>query len=259
MQNQTLTDREYWDNRWERIKLPVEIREETAKHTTRQIIKIVSQTLPRKDHLKILEIGGSPGKWLAYFKKNYRYDIYAIDYSEIGCTKMKENFDVLNLEATIYRCNILTDDLSNLPRFDIVYSMGFIEHFRDLNTILKKHLELIGEGGILMIGVPNFAGVTRFVLKKTAPRIFSTHNLQAMDIKNWRILEEKYRLIPLFKGYIGGFDLHHCRRCENRTLVNKTIRLFFKLTTRFTDNFTFFRKFNSGYWSPYLFGIYKKR
>jgi hypothetical protein len=136
--------------------------------------------------------------------------------------------------------------------------MGFIEHFSDLSSILEKHLELLKEGGILILGVPNFAGIARFVLKKTAPRIFSTHNLQAMDIRKWRILAEKYHLTPFYEGYIGGFDLHHCRRCEKRTLVNRTIRLFFKLITRVTDYFTFFRKFNSGYWSPYLFGVYKK-
>lgn len=247
-----------WDKRWNRLKLPLEVKKDFASITTQEIIKIFDKTLPHKHEISILEIGGAPGRWLAYFKKNFNYDISAIDYSEIGCKKMKENFDILKIKANIYRLDILKDNLSNIPQFDIVYSLGFIEHFSDTTLLVKKHLELLKNGGILILGVPNFSGFTKFVLKKTSPRIYKTHNTDAMDLEKWKAFEEKFKLEPLFKGYIGGFNLIHCKRCENRTLVNRAIRFFFKTTLAITKRIKFLKNFNSKYWSPYLLGIYRK-
>lgn len=34
--------------------------------------------------------------------------------------------------------------------FDIVYSLGFVEHFEDLNIVIKKHTELLKPAGILL-------------------------------------------------------------------------------------------------------------
>ena len=258
MEKRELTEHEYWDNRWLRIKLPVEIKRDTTKFVTREMIGIFDRYLPQKDGLRILEIGGAPGRWLAYFRKHFHYDIHGIDYSRTGCAKMKENFDLLNVPATIYRFNILTDDTSSLPLFDIVYSFGLIEHFGDLSQLLEKHLKMLKEEGILMIGVPNFSGIAKLILQKTSPGILATHNLGAMDLKTYEAFEDKYSLTPLFKGYLGGLDPHNCRRCEQRTPVNRLIRLFFKVLTGVTNRISFLRRFNSWRWSPYLLVIFKR-
>lgn len=147
MPHKELTEQKYWDNRWNRVRLPAIVSEKSAKSSTQEIIKLIDRYLPKKEDITILEIGGAPGRWLAYFRNNFHYDVHALDYSETGCAKIKENFDRLNLDVTIHRCNLLTDDLSALPRFDIVYSMGFIEHFSELDAIVEKHLNLLREGG----------------------------------------------------------------------------------------------------------------
>ncbi len=258
MEGKELTGKEYWDSRWGRVKLPVEVQEENAQRVIKEILDKIRNVLPKQKNISLLEIGGAPGPWLAYFRKKYQYNVAAIDFSDIGCEKIRENFVLLDLPVNIYNKNLLTDNLSDLPRFDIVCSFGFIEHFIDLNVVIQKHVELLKDNGLLLLGVPNFSGISHWVLKKTSPGIFSTHNIQAMDIDNWRIIEENYGLKPLFKGYIGGFDLRHCRRCANRTLLNRLIRLFFKLFTRLADRIGFLKRYNSRYWSPYLFAVYKK-
>jgi 2-polyprenyl-3-methyl-5-hydroxy-6-metoxy-1,4-benzoquinol methylase len=102
---------------------------------------------------------------------------------------MREAFEIANMDVTIYNHDIFSD-LSDLPRFDIVFSMGFIEHFSDLGSIVGKHVELLKKHGILLLGVPNYPGISQFVLKRLAPRLLSTHNLEAMDIKNWKFLKK---------------------------------------------------------------------
>jgi SAM-dependent methyltransferase len=258
LRNRELLEAEDWDRRWNRLRIPTEVKRDTAQFATKDLIAIFDRVLPQKEGIDILEIGAAPGRWLAYFKKNFHYNIHAIDYSSTGCQKMQENFDSLKLDATIYKLNILTDNLSEIPHFDIVYSFGFIEHFGDFIPIVGKHAELLKKGGLLIIGVPNFAGFTKTILQKTAPGIYTTHNTDAMDIEKWKFFEERYQLSPLFKGYLGGFNLVHCKRCENRTFVNRTIRIFFKTLTRITAQIGFLRKLNSKHWSPYLLGVYRK-
>jgi len=73
---------------------------------------------------------------------------------------MREAFEIRNLDVTIYNRDIF-GDLSDLPSFDIVFSMGFIEHFSDLDSIVGKHVELLKKHGILLLGVPNYRGIPR--------------------------------------------------------------------------------------------------
>jgi 2-polyprenyl-3-methyl-5-hydroxy-6-metoxy-1,4-benzoquinol methylase len=224
-----LTDRGYWENRWKRIRIPKEIRRDTKHQIKKELVKVFDTCLPPRERLTILEIGGAPGQFLIYFTKQFGYLPHAIDYSTIGCEKMREAFEIANMDVTIYNRDIFSD-LSDLPRFDIVFSMGFIEHFSDLDSIVEKHIELLKKQGILLLGVPNYRGISHIVLKRLAPQKLSMHNLEAMDIKNWESFEKKQGLQTVFKAYIGGFNPGSFRRCENRTLKNLLIRFSLRLS-----------------------------
>lgn len=207
MANEKLTDKEYWDNRWEGTRLPA-IVEPTTKHPiNKEILRLLRDFLPQGT-LSAVEIGGAPGQFVAYLSKYHGYRTSIIEYSQTGCQKTRENFKRLGLDVEIYERDFFSD-LSDLPRFDVVVSMGFIEHFSDLNDVLRRHVNLLGKGGILVLGVPNFAGISQTVLKRMAPQMLARHDLRAMDLRNWSILEDTYGLTALFKGYIGGFAPKH--------------------------------------------------
>lgn len=255
-----LTGKQHWEDRWDRVKLPAIIDPDTSNVIAREILNVWDRYLPvpRFDApFSALEVGGAPGPFLAYMAKYMGYQAFAIDYSEVGCRKMKENFDLLGLDVTIYHRDFF-DDLSDIPRFDLVFSMGFIEHFGDLNDVVARHVRLLKEGGFLVLGVPNFRGISQKVLSRLTPNLISMHNLDTMDIQQWDRFESLFGLEPLFKEYLGGFEPKNFRRCENQTLKNQAIRLFFK-SVRFlvTDPFPFLRKYNSVNWSAYLMGVYR--
>lgn len=52
---------------------------------------------------------------------------------------MQVAFEIANVDATIYNRDIFADIL-DLPSFDIVFYMGFIEHFSDLDSVSKSIL-----------------------------------------------------------------------------------------------------------------------
>lgn len=255
MTGEQLTEKQYWDNHWEQSRLPAIMDPTTKNPINRQIVRIFKEVLPEKK-LSALEIGGAPGQFIAYLSKHHGYEANVIEYSEMGCRKTNENFDALGLNVNVYNRDLF-DDLSDLPRFDVVISMGFIEHFNDLDSVFRRHIDLLSKNGILVVGVPNFGGIYQKVLKHTSPHMLSRHNLEAMDIQNWSPIERVYGLTPLFKGYIGGFEPKYLKRCERRTLKNLFIRYSFKMVNSLMSPFPSFRKYNSPTWSAYLMGIYK--
>lgn len=250
-----LSEKEYWESCWPKVRLPSIIEPTTKKPTNKEILRIFQDILPKKE-LAVIEIGGAPGQFAAYFNRFHGYKVSIIEYTDIGCQKTRENAELLGLDITIYHRDFF-GDLSDLPRFDIVISMGLIEHFTDLDDVFRRHIALLKKGGILILGVPNFKGISQKILSKTAPKMLARHNLKAMGLNNWSSIERVHGLSPLFKGYIGGFDPKILKRCENRTPLNLSIRYFFKMLSCVFNILPFLRRYNSPQWSAYLLGIYK--
>jgi SAM-dependent methyltransferase len=251
-----LTEQSQWDDRWDRTRLPAILEPQTANAVNREILRAFETCLP-KGPLVTLEIGGAPGQYLAFFSKYFGYVPHALDYSEIGVRKIRENFALLGMPVTVYRQDFF-DDLSGLPRFDLVFSMGFAEHFTSLEAVVGRHLMLLKPGGILVVGMPNFRGIYQWGLRRLAPRMLSMHCLEAMDTRRWEAFEKSLGLKTIFRGFIGGFEPKVFRRCETKTLSRMAIRLLFKCA-RFavTDRLPGLRKFNHPFWSAYLLGIYR--
>ena len=252
-----LTEKQYWDNYWKAIDLPLEIKRENSAPNIIAELGIFEKNLP-KGNLSILEIGGAPGQYLAWFHKNLGYEITCFDYSSVGCEKTKENFKLLNIPGEVVQGDLFSDEVE-LSQFDIVCSFGFIEHFTDLEGVVAKHLKFLKPGGILLLGVPNFLGINHLFLKRLAPDLLSGHNLKSMDANSWNSFENKFHLEVLFKNYVGGFEPAVFLKQEKKSFVNNSLFFVARLLNRvFHNNFKWLRKYNSKNTSGYLMGIYRK-
>lgn len=257
MVKSTLTEKSYWDEMWRGVKLPAEIKRSDNNLLLNKELDVFEKYLPNKA-LSILEIGGAPGQYLAYFHKQFGYNVHCIDYSESGCEKTVKNFEYLNIDGQVYHADIFSKEL-DLPQFDIVFSMGFIEHFTDLKLVVGKHLQLLKPGGMLMLGIPNFLGINKFFLKSLAPGMLSQHNLSTMNLYNWIAFEEHYRLEIIFRNYIGGFEPMTFLLKEKNSFWNSVLFLKARVLNKiFHQNFKSLRNINSKYFSAYAIGVYRK-
>ena len=253
-----LTNSLYWDNYWKNIRLPKEIQRSNNRLLQNKILDIFDTFLAKDSNKSVAEIGGAPGQYLAYLAKNFGYKVNCIDSSDVGCRKTKENFKLLKIDGSVFQVDIFKENI-DLPQFDIVISLGFIEHFNDINFVISKHLDILKPGGILILGVPNFLGVTKFFLKVLCPNLLSKHNLKIMNIKNWDYIQNEFQLHKIFNNYVGGFEPSIFNRIETKTAKTK----LFKLTASFLNilfhkNLKVLRKFNNKFISGYLLGIYFK-
>ena len=255
--NERLTDVSHWDEVWSDISLPMEVGRSKGPLAWRAIVAVLDEYLPKKAGLDVLEIGGAPGQVLAYLSKAHGYSIHCLDYSPAGCEKTRENFALLGVPGKTYCGDVFSDDL-NLPTFDVVYSLGFIEHFSDLTIPIERHLKLLKPGGILVVTIPNYQGINAWVMRRLAPTRLAKHNLQSMDIALWKSFEDKFGLITLHKGYIGGLWIGVLATYEGTKLIPRIAVLVLKAFLRLISPLlTLMKNFNSKYFSPCAVAVYQ--
>jgi hypothetical protein len=80
-----------------------------------------------------------------------------------------------------------------------------------------------------------------------------------MNLENWKVFKTELGLMPVFEGYIGGFEPLNMKKIEKRTVFNSLLYFIIQvLTVCFSFRFPVLRKYNSARISSYLLGIYRK-
>lgn len=197
-----LTEVKFWEDYWANCKLP------STVDMNFSFERCLAQAL--KDHLptlqgEVLEVGCAPGKWLAFMAEEFGLKPSGIEYSEAGMRATTQNFQMLGLESG----RIYTGDFFQIKpdrQFDVVMSFGFIEHFEDADSVVELHLRWLKPGGILILGVPNFRGVYRYLQSALDSEILDKHNLEIMRIDYFQKLALRYQLKTEYIGYIGSFE-----------------------------------------------------
>jgi SAM-dependent methyltransferase len=260
MHDDRLTDEGYWDSYWRDLRLPQEIAPGHPGSYQSQILGVFDRYLGNGVGRSALEIGGAPGQYLAYVARTLGYSIACLDYSDVGCEKTRENLRLLGLAGTVYQGDLFADAM-DLPSFDVVYSLGLIEHFVDLPGIVGRHLQFLRPGGLLLLGCPNLTGINHLFLRSLAPDLLARHNLETMKASRWREFERRFGLTVLFKGYVGGFEAQVLDRNESGTRHNqillRIVRVLRRVQNDYPNRLRWLRG-NSRLTSAYLMGVYRK-
>jgi SAM-dependent methyltransferase len=189
--------RQFWESTWSTVK-PV-----LYPGPIFQFAPLAERYLPKTEGLSLIELGGMPGNHLVYFNKEFGYRVCALDYvADMGL--VKETFatnGVTNFE--IVNCNLF--DFFPSEKFDIVFSLGLIEHFEDWRAIWNKHNELLRPGGYLFIGLPNTRFLHWVLMKLFCPTILAVHRTYFMAPKTLMRLSTESRLDVLFCNYIATY------------------------------------------------------
>ena len=148
--------------------------------------RLLKSNVP-KPGMSVLEIGFAPGKHLAWVAKALGANVSGLDYSEFGMQAAERLFRSLQIKADL-RCEDVFATSFRASYFDLVYSLGLIEHFDDPRPIVGKHLELVKPGGSAIIIVPNYAGIYGRLQKYFDPDNLAIHNLGIMSIEGLKEL-----------------------------------------------------------------------
>jgi 2-polyprenyl-3-methyl-5-hydroxy-6-metoxy-1,4-benzoquinol methylase len=129
--------------------------------------------------MTVVEVGCAPGKHLAWVTHTLGAHVSGLDYSARGLEFSRRLFEALGLTGDLRCEDLLNTTLAN-DAFDLVYSVGVIEHFDDPRPIVARHVALARPGGVVVIAVPNYRGVYGTLQRHFDAPNLAIHNLQIM-------------------------------------------------------------------------------
>lgn len=197
-----LTEVEFWEEYWAGVTLP------SVVDLTFSFERCLANELKR--HLagcsgEVLEIGCAPGKWLAFLNAELGLIPSGIEYSEAGMAATSANFSRLGITYNhIWSGDFLA--IEPEERFDVVISLGFIEHFSNVDEVVARHLQWLKPGGTLVLEVPNLRGVYRPIQLVLDRSLLDKHNLEIMNLAFFRQLASRFKLTVRHIGYTGSFE-----------------------------------------------------
>lgn len=192
-----LVKQEYWDESYVNHSF-VELPEDNP---IKQWINDVKLLKPQGS---CIEIGTYPGGYINEFGK-LGYEISGIDL-----TSRVTELNVIFANKKHNVGSFIQSDFLNFcfpPKYDIVCSFGFIEHFLDYKLIIQKHADILKSKGVLLIVTPSFSSPVQLFLRRIMDsENLKRHNLKSMNPDDWATyLQDKgFRIVR--KDYIGGFD-----------------------------------------------------
>lgn len=237
-----LTDREHWDAQWERAagaappdegdwaasvaadwflgglvaRLSGERGLKLMDHYAYHILwdVLYPAWLPRKPGARVIEIGCAPGHHLVEVATRCGYVPYGVDYSEVGVRAARATFEANGFPPeNIVQADVFSPEFVTCRReaFDVVMSRGFVEHFADLDPVMRIHADLLAPGGTLMVEVPNLRGVYYPYLRFFAREVLAAHNTEVMRLSVLRRSCARAGLRPVHCDYFGRFALDEFR------------------------------------------------
>jgi SAM-dependent methyltransferase len=256
---QPLTSAAHWDTYWEHAPaLPAEAHA-NGKSSTRAILEVIDRFVAWDPPRTVLEVGGAPGGYAAHLYRRFGHEICVLDSSPVGIDMTRKNFEMLGIQGRVLHRDLFSTEAPT-PQFDVVFSLGLIEHFADTRAVVAAHLAYVKPGGRLIIGCPNLLGINRALLRRLAPSALEWHHLEAMDIREWPRFEQALGLRVRFRGYVAGFQPGTFWRCDHRSLLDRALaRGFTALDHRWRGPLArAFTRLNSRHWSYYAIGVYDK-
>lgn len=254
---QRFTDPAWWDAYWQGMELPTEVTK-ADNLLVEALTDVFDHHVPITSESNVLEIGGSSGRYLVYLHRRSGCKVHVLENSPVGCEAARRNFELLGVNGEITFGDMLDESIV-LPRMDVVYSLGLIEHFDDPAAVAAAHLRFLKPGGTLVIGAPNLAGINKLLFNRLSPSVFETHDARSADPESWVGYELTNRLQPVFKGYIGGFEPTLFWRVDKDRKTDVAIALTLKQVGRLLNlpASRFLRRANHRAWSAYVIAVYR--
>ena len=163
----------------------------TQKFTLRIILQAMELYLDKNRAIEVLELGGGNSCFAESICKAKNIETYDIvDNNKLAVDLFnKKNLNIrhhLGIQQDLLRL----EESFPVKKYDFVYSIGLIEHFRgdDVKTIIARHFKYCAKGGMVLITFPT----------PTRKYIFIRKCMELVGI--WQFYDEKPVRYEAVKG-----------------------------------------------------------
>ena len=125
--------------------------------------------------LRVLEVGCGGSKWIKYFDRIRMCETWGIDYSESGLSLTRLNNAGREAHLHLVQGDFFDETLLPSDYFDLIYSLGFVEHFSDVNSVIRRMAGLIRRGGRIVTLIPNLTSIYGYIQARIERRVYEKH------------------------------------------------------------------------------------
>lgn len=206
MKPKDLASEEHWSARYSKVALSEDTDWAPVDYDSRTLKFALECALGDAQPHSILEVGCGNSHWLPYLGKRFRADVAGIDYSPLGCRQAEGQLRANGVNGKIYCVDMFSADCQAIGQFDLVYSLGLVEHFDDLGSVLNGLLRFVRPGGMLFTEVPNLASVYGVVSKLYQPAVLAKH--QIITLRQLKDAHSRLGLESMKGNYVGLLSLN---------------------------------------------------
>jgi 2-polyprenyl-3-methyl-5-hydroxy-6-metoxy-1,4-benzoquinol methylase len=182
---------------------------------------------------RVLEIGCGRSRWLPCLAMSFGCRMTGIDIDAYAAELARANLAGAGVSGEIL-CRDAFDAKANEDlhgRYDLVYSMGLLEHFTDPAPCLAVLSRYLKPGGRLLTTVPNLQGVNGML-----QRLVSRRRLKHLVYDKQRLAEvhRDAGLEIISTGYVGFYDGYFSAPDPTTTWLRGRVHAWLSRTTNLT-------------------------
>ena len=172
----------YWNDSWASCDIPEAVNPSDMRlrnYANRRFHQVFLKWLDKAEtpSMQLLEIGCAKSAWLPYFAKEFGFSVCGLDYSPIGCRMAEKVLQTNGVEAEVVCANFFSPPENMLGKFDVVVSVGVVEHFDDTAACLRAVSAFLKPGGLLITNIPNMVGWIGAIQKTVNKPVYDIHQL----------------------------------------------------------------------------------
>jgi len=157
---------------------------------------------------RVLEAGCGRSPWLPFLNRRFGCRVVGIDIEPHAADLARANIAGAGAAGEVVCGDAFT--LSTRPDlragFDLVYSMGVLEHFEDVVERISALALYLKAGGRILTTVPNLQGVNWIMQRMADLKTLQVHVVY--DTPSLRRVHEAAGFRTIASGYVGFFDGH---------------------------------------------------
>jgi SAM-dependent methyltransferase len=252
-----LAGRAYWDSIWGRTGHGGAGQLSFFHHAFRRVLdRYVGPGIA------VCEVGCADSIWVPYLIGRGA-EVTGLDYSEAGMRRLRESLLARGLSATLLGGDLLGEEPFVGRQFDVVYSLGLVEHFDSESRVVEALVRALRPGGILITVVPNLAGTWGALQRRLDRRVFDLHVVyRPADLDRIHAaagLEAVAR--AEYFGIFGPLIMHRPTLAENHPLLNRGVMAVLwglQQLVAWPASMLLGRMADSRWFSSHIVGVYRR-
>ncbi len=158
-----MAGRQFWDQQWEHGSVPAPVDPRSpglGSLFNRRMHAFFERAFAGLEtpSSSLLEVGCARSPWLPYFAKEFGFAVSGIDYSLVGCEQARAVLAGAGVGGEIVGADMFDPPERLRASFDVVVSLGVVEHFAQTARAIEACAAFLVPGGTLITLVPNLAG-----------------------------------------------------------------------------------------------------